>query len=98
MTTHGPDYSSIRSTFKALAHPYRRSMLEIAAIRPASLAEMCECLPVKSPTVSYHLNVMLESGVLICPLKWGSTRLTYEPNGARLEQLHSYIDACLMPQ
>lgn len=98
MSTHGPDFSPIRSTFKALAHPYRRSMLEIAAIQPASLMQMCEYLPVKSPTVSYHLNILLESGVLICPMKWGSMQLAYEPSGARFEQLHRYIDSCLMPQ
>lgn len=71
-------------------------MIEMAALEPSSLAQMCQFLPVKPQTVSYHLKILLDSGLVHCPLRWDG-RFAYVPNAARLEQLQIYIDSCLMP-
>lgn len=71
-------------------------MMELAADNPKNAAALGMYLPVKQPTASYHLGVLLNAGLMRC--QWGpSGSLLYEPNRARLEQLCIYVDECLLP-
>lgn len=92
----GPDMRGIDNTFKALANPWRRAMLELATYTPCRAAQLYEYLPVTQQTGSYHLNILRESKLL--RLTWNSEDpCSYKPNFARIEQLKRYIDLCLLP-
>lgn len=54
--------------FKAIADPYRLRMLATLARAPA---EVCVCdftgaLPLNQPTVSHHLRILREAGLVTC--------------------------------
>ncbi|HZO95020.1 MAG TPA: metalloregulator ArsR/SmtB family transcription factor [Candidatus Baltobacteraceae bacterium] len=54
--------------FKALSDPYRLSMLATLA---RSADEVCVCeftaaLPLEQPTVSHHLRILREAGLVTC--------------------------------
>jgi len=71
-------------------------MMEIAAVGPCNATSLGMYLPVKQPTASYHLDVLLKARLLRC--QWGpGSSMVYEPNCARLEHVRIYIDECLLP-
>ena len=56
------------ATFKALADPHRLSMLATLA---RAEDEVCVCdftaaLPLEQPTVSHHLRILREAGLVTC--------------------------------
>lgn len=78
------DFNSAASLFKALADPHR---LAILATLSAALEEVCVCdftgaLPLNQPTVSHHLRILRESGLVTCERRgtWVYYRLA---SGAR---------------
>jgi DNA-binding transcriptional ArsR family regulator len=54
----------VNSSFKALAHPIRRQIVERLAAGPASVGEVTGDLGVSKPAISKHLKVLEESGVV----------------------------------
>ena len=92
----GPDMVGVGRTLRALSNPWRRAMLEIAAVNPSNAATLGQYLPVRQPTAAYHLEVLQDAKLLRLEWEYGS-QLAYTPNTARLEQLKRYIDECLMP-
>ncbi|HEY1975775.1 MAG TPA: metalloregulator ArsR/SmtB family transcription factor [Candidatus Baltobacteraceae bacterium] len=64
----GEAFESESRLFKAVADPYRLRML--ATLARAS-AEVCVCdftdaLPLNQPTVSHHLRILREAGLVTC--------------------------------
>lgn len=58
---------ALASTLKALADPARLRLLSLIRAQPAAEACVChlvEPLGLSQPTVSYHLKVLLESGLV----------------------------------
>jgi ArsR family transcriptional regulator, arsenate/arsenite/antimonite-responsive transcriptional repressor len=56
---------ALMKALKALAHPTRfRMVQEIAAAGELSCGELGERFPLSQPTVSHHLKLLTESGVL----------------------------------
>ena len=54
------------AVFKALADPTRLQILSLVARNPAGVCE-CEivgCTPLSQPTISYHVKVLRETGLL----------------------------------
>jgi DNA-binding transcriptional ArsR family regulator len=52
-------------TFRALGHPMRRRLVERLSHGPASVAEATRDFGVSKPTVSRHLKVLEDAGVVV---------------------------------
>ena len=79
------DWSDESSLFKALGDPHRLAML---AALSRSADEVCVCdftaaLPLEQPTVSHHLRILREAGLVTCERRgtWVYYRLA--PDGLR---------------
>lgn len=62
------DFEPAAALLKAIADPYRLTMLATLA---ASEQEVCVCdftdaLPLNQPTVSHHLRILREAGLVEC--------------------------------
>jgi len=51
-------------TFKALAHPLRRDIVERLSGGPATVGEVTRDFGVSKPTISRHLKMLEEAGVV----------------------------------
>jgi DNA-binding transcriptional ArsR family regulator len=51
-------------TFSALAHPLRREIVERLSAGPATVGEVTHDLGVSKPTISRHLRMLEEAGVV----------------------------------
>ena len=88
------DATELASGFSALADPVRLRVLSIFAASPDGEVCVCEFVepPAKSqPTVSHHLKVLSEAGLVQGDRrgKW----VWYSLNRARLAQLRAAIDS-----
>jgi DNA-binding transcriptional ArsR family regulator len=54
----------VNDSFRALAHPLRREIVERLAAGPATVGEVTGDFPVSKPAISKHLKVLEESGVV----------------------------------
>jgi DNA-binding transcriptional ArsR family regulator len=52
-------------TFRALGHPMRRRLVERLSHGPASVAEATRDFGVSKPTITRHLRVLEEAGVVV---------------------------------
>jgi DNA-binding transcriptional ArsR family regulator len=52
-------------TFTALAHPIRRAIVERLACGAASVGEATDGFGVSKPTISRHVKVLEEAGVIV---------------------------------
>jgi DNA-binding transcriptional ArsR family regulator len=74
---------------RALGHPVRLSILRILAERAAHeccCTDVTECLPLAQSTVSQHIKVLLDAGLVQRSPK--GTRNCYSVNMGRLEALN----------
>jgi DNA-binding transcriptional ArsR family regulator len=51
-------------TFSALAHPLRRRIIERLSTGPASVGEVTRDFAVSKPTISRHLRILEEAGIV----------------------------------
>lgn len=59
-----PDLSDSLDFFKALANPQRLKILGLLASRPAVVEEITEALELSPATVSHHLRVLRQAGLV----------------------------------
>jgi DNA-binding transcriptional ArsR family regulator len=52
------------STFAVLAEPHRRQILDLLSARDRSVGELVDALPLAQPTVSKHLKLLREAGLV----------------------------------
>lgn len=52
------------STFALLAEPHRRQILDLLRTRDRSVGELVDALPLAQPTVSKHLRILREAGLV----------------------------------
>jgi len=54
------------AVFKALSDPTRLQILSLVARNPAGVCEckIVDCTPLSQPTISYHVKVLKEAGLL----------------------------------
>jgi ArsR family transcriptional regulator len=62
----GKDAERWAAIFKALADPTRLQMLSLVARNPGGVCEcqIVDCTPLSQPTISYHVKVLKEAGLL----------------------------------
>lgn len=85
------DYSEAAALFKAMGDPHR---LAILATLARAEDEVCVCdftagLPLNQPTVSHHLRILRESGLVTCERRgtWVYYRLAEPARAAVLDAL-----------
>jgi DNA-binding transcriptional ArsR family regulator len=66
------------NAFKALAHPIRRGVVERLADGPATVGEATRDFAVSKPTLSRHLKVLEEAGVVTRVIDGRTHRLALE--------------------
>jgi DNA-binding transcriptional ArsR family regulator len=65
--------------FRALAHPLRRGVVERLALGPATVAEATRDFGVAKPTVTRHLRVLEEAGLVEREVEGRTHRLRLAP-------------------
>jgi DNA-binding transcriptional ArsR family regulator len=73
--------------FRALAHPLRRGIVERLAHGPATIGEATGGFGVSKPTISKHVKVLEEAGVVVRTIDGRTHRLALE-----LEALREAVD------
>src|SRR5688500_6326061 len=61
--------------FRALAHPIRRGIVERLAHGPATIGEATGSFGVSKPTISKHVKVLEEEGVVVRTIEGRTHRL-----------------------
>jgi DNA-binding transcriptional ArsR family regulator len=77
-------------TFRALAHPLRRDIVERLSLGTATVGEVTRDFGVSKPTISRHLKMLEEAGVVSRVIDGRSHRLTLQPKA--LEEASDWID------
>jgi len=77
-------------SFRAIAHPIRRTIVERLAAGPANVGEATGGLGVSKPAISKHLKVLEESGVVTRVIEGRTHRLSLDPSA--LEDAADWID------
>jgi DNA-binding transcriptional ArsR family regulator len=76
--------------FSALAHPLRRGIVERLSEGPATVGEVTNDFGVSKPTISRHLGVLEEAGVVSRVVVGRNHRLTLRPEA--LAETSAWID------
>jgi DNA-binding transcriptional ArsR family regulator len=69
----------VNDSFRALAHPIRREIVERLAAGPATVGEVSRDFDVSKPAISKHLKVLEETGVVSRVIEGRTHRLSLEP-------------------
>ena len=77
--------------FKALAHPLRRDIVERLSGGSATVAEVTGDLGVSKPTISRHLSLLEEAGVVTRVIDGRRHRLSLRPE--TLAETSQWIDS-----
>lgn len=78
-------------TFRALAHPLRREIVERLSGGPATVGDVTRDFGVSKPTISRHLKTLEEAGVVNRVIDGRTHRLTLEP--AALAETADWIES-----
>jgi DNA-binding transcriptional ArsR family regulator len=76
--------------YKALAHPIRREIIERLAESPATVGEATRNFGVSKPTISGHLKVLEQAGVVVRVIDGRTHRLRLD--GAPLNEASVWLD------
>jgi len=77
--------------FKALAHPLRREIVERLSAGDATVGEVTRDFGVSKPTISRHLKMLEEAGVVSRVIDGRTHRLTLRPD--RLAEASEWIES-----
>ncbi len=80
---------SLQKTLKALSDPIRREILNLLKAKSLTAGEIVDHFPVSGPSVSRHLSVLKEAG-LIRDFRNGKF-IVYELNASVLEETLLWI-------
>jgi predicted transcriptional regulator len=84
-----PDFTTVVSVFKALAHESRLKIIGLLAQDEYSVSELAEALDLKDPTVSHHLNKLHELDLVT--MRQDGTTHYYKLNAKMLEKLNKEV-------
>lgn len=80
----------VNDSFRALAHPIRREIVERLAAGPATVGEVTRGFDVSKPAISKHLKVLEEMGVVSRVIEGRTHRLSLEPK--QLEEAAEWME------
>jgi DNA-binding transcriptional ArsR family regulator len=80
----------VNDSFRALAHPIRRGIVERLSQGPATVGEATDGFGVSKPAISKHLKVLEESGVVVRTIDGRTHRITLNP--AALGEAADWMD------
>ncbi len=78
-------------TFRALSHPLRREIIERLSTGPATVGEVTRDFGVSKPTVSRHLKMLEQAGVVSRVIDGRTHRLALRPEA--LAEVSDWIDS-----
>jgi DNA-binding transcriptional ArsR family regulator len=78
-------------TFKALAHPVRRGIVERLSGGAATVGEVARDFAVSKPTISRHLKLLEEAGVVTRVVDGRTHRIALRPQA--LTEASDWIDS-----
>jgi DNA-binding transcriptional ArsR family regulator len=78
-------------TFSALAHPMRREIIERLSGGPATVGEVTGDFGVSKPTISRHLAILEEAGVVSRVIVGRNHRLALRPEA--LAETSAWLDS-----
>lgn len=82
--TVNPD---IADMLKAIGHPVRLAIVnELARRTSCCCGDMCDCFPLSQSTVSQHLSVMKDAGILISERDGNRSRFRLNPDAFAILQ------------
>ncbi|MFN7150054.1 MAG: ArsR/SmtB family transcription factor [Microthrixaceae bacterium] len=91
-TAHTPDDDTLAALAKAIAHPARIAILRLLASRETCITgDVVAELPLAQSTVSEHLRILREAGLVQGEIDGPRTRYCVNPDG--IASLHSGIAA-----
>ncbi len=76
-------------TFKALSDPHRREILNLLKDGPLTAGEIVEHFQVSGATISHHLNILKESGLILDDRQ--GKYIYYELNMSVVDELLGWI-------
>jgi ArsR family transcriptional regulator len=79
----------MQSAFKALSDPTRREILRMLRTGPRTSGEIAESFPTAWATVSRHLAVLKESGLILS--ERNGQQIIYELNTTVLDDVVNYL-------
>jgi ArsR family transcriptional regulator len=79
----------MQTAFKALADPTRREILKLLRVRPHTSGEIAEHFSSAWPTVSRHLSVLRDAGLILS--ERNGQQIVYELNTTVFEDLVNHI-------
>ena len=80
--------STTSDPFNAIAEPRRRHILELVAAEERSVNEIATALELGQPSVSKHLQVLLNVGLVTT--RRDGRRILYRTNADRLRTIHDW--------
>lgn len=83
-----PRASTISDPFNAVAEPRRRHILEFIAAEERSVGEIAEALELGQPSVSKHLQVLRNVGLVT--VRREGQRMLYRTNSEGLRTIHDW--------
>lgn len=83
-----PRASTTSDPFNAIAEPRRRSILEFIAAEERSVGEIADALELEQPSVSKHLQVLLNVGLVTS--RRDGRRTMYRTNAETLRTIHDW--------
>jgi DNA-binding transcriptional ArsR family regulator len=76
-------------TFHALAHPLRRGVVERLALGPATVGEATRGFGVSKPTMTRHLRVLEDAGLIVRSVEGRTHRLRLD--GVPLTEVEAWL-------
>ena len=74
--------------FNAVAEPRRRDILNYLALQERSVSEIVEALEIEQPSVSKHLKVLRDVGLV--EVRREGRQMLYRMNAAAIRPLHEW--------
>jgi DNA-binding transcriptional ArsR family regulator len=83
-----PRASTTSDPFNAIAEPRRRHILELIAAEERSVGEIADALALEQPSVSKHLQVLFNVGLVT--VRRDGRRTLYRTNAETLRTIHDW--------
>ena len=83
-----PRASTTSDPFNAIAEPRRRQILEFIAAEERSVGEIAEAVELEQPSVSKHLQVLLNVGLVT--VRRDGRRTMYRTDAQTLRTIHEW--------